>query len=127
MPMMKMEVTVTMVMDMVRCRLHLEIYEDELVVEYSAKLGETLLNELRLLEDTYPDLVSNARGRGLFCALDLPDGETRDRLVKRLFENRLIMLGCGDRSIRFRPALNIPEEDLFRGLDIIRKVLTEES
>jgi L-lysine 6-transaminase len=113
--------------DMVRCRLHLEVYEDELVVEYSAKLGEKLLNELRVLEDTFPALVSNSRGRGLFCALDLPDTETRDRLVKRLFENRLIMLGCGDRSIRFRPALNIPEEDLFRGLDIIRKVFAEES
>ncbi len=113
--------------DMVRCRLHLEIYEDDRVVEYSAKLGETLMKELWVLESSFPELVSNVRGRGLFCALDLPDKETRDRFVERLFENRLVMLGCGDRSIRFRPALNIPEEDLFRGLDIIRRTLREES
>ena len=113
--------------DMVRCRLHLEIYEDERVVEYSARLGETLMKELRVLEGGFPGLVSNVRGRGLFCALDLPDKETRDRFVGRLFKNRLVMLGCGDRSIRFRPALNIPEEDLLRGLDIIRRTLREES
>ncbi len=113
--------------DMVRCRLHLEVYEDERVVEYSARLGEALLKELRVLEESFPGLVSNVRGRGLFCALDLPDTETRDRVIARLFEKRLVMLGCGDRSIRFRPALNIPEEDLFLGLDIIRKTLREDS
>jgi len=112
--------------DMVRCRLHLEIYESERVVDYSAALGESFLKELRNLEGDFPGLVANARGRGLFCALDLPDRATRDRFVARLFENRLVMLGCGDRSIRFRPALNIPEEDLLRGLDIIRKTLREE-
>ena len=85
------------------------------------------MKELWVLESSFPELVSNVRGRGLFCALDLPDKETRDRFVERLFENRLVMLGCGDRSIRFRPALNIPEEDLFRGLDIIRRTLREES
>ncbi len=113
--------------DMVRCRLHLEVYEDERVVEYSARLGEALLKELRVLEDSFPGLVSNVRGRGLCCALDLPDTETRNRVIAKLFQKRLVMLGCGDRSIRFRPALNIPEEDLFLGLDIIRKTLREDS
>lgn len=113
--------------DMVRCRIHLEIYEDEHVVEYSAHLGETLMKDLRSLQAEFPALVSNVRGRGLFCALDLPDREFRRRLIKRLFKNRLIMLACGEKSIRFRPALNIPEEDLLLGLEIIRNSLREES
>jgi L-lysine 6-transaminase len=35
----------------------------------------------------------------------------------------LIILGCGERTIRFRPALNITKNALDEGLKIIRKVL----
>ena len=81
------------------------------------------MKDLESLQADFPDLVSNVRGRGLFCALDLPDGEWRDQFLKDLFRNHLIMLGCGAKSIRFRTALNIPEEDLMEGVEIIRKNL----
>lgn len=111
--------------DMVRCRIYLEIYEEERVLEHCVRAGRLLLAELERLQAEFPALVSNVRGRGLFCALDLPDRETRDRLVKQLFRRHLIILGCGDRSIRFRTALNIPEEDLLAGLRILRAGLEE--
>ncbi len=109
--------------DMVRCRLFLEIYRDEKIVDNSSRLGQMLLEELRRLQEEMPDLISNVRGLGLFCAIDLPSGDFRNRLREKLFENRMIMLGCGNRSVRFRTALNIPEEDLFQGVEIIRKTL----
>jgi L-lysine 6-transaminase len=109
--------------DMARARIYLEIYEEENLVEKSFRRGKILLQELRLLQSEFPDLVSNVRGRGLFCALDLPDGQWRDSFLKKLFAKRLIMLGCGRTSIRFRTALNIPEQDLLEGVEIIRKTL----
>ncbi len=108
--------------DMVRCKHYLEVFEQDNLVENSRRMGEVLLEELEGLEQEFP-AVSNARGRGLFCAFDLPDSDFRDRLREKLFENHLIILPCGERSIRFRTALNIPRETLLEGTRIIREVL----
>lgn len=111
--------------DMVRCRMHLEIYQEENLVEKSNVTGKLLLQELQNLQKEVPDKVSNVRGTGLFCAFDLPNTDFRDRFRRRLFENRLIMLGCGLQSVRFRPALNIPQEDVLKGVEIILKTLRQ--
>ena len=49
-------------------------------------------------------LVSNVRGRGLMCALDLPDTATRDQVVSGLRDERVLVLPAASRSVRFRPA-----------------------
>ena len=105
--------------DMVRSRIHMEIFQDENTFEHVRVMGDLLLREIQQLQADYPDKLSNARGLGLLCAFDLPDTETRDRLVKDLFKRHLIILGCGSRAIRFRTSLNIPEKDLREGLSII--------
>ncbi len=106
--------------DMVRSRIHMEIFDEENTFNHVRAMGDILLGQIRQLQADYPDKVSNARGLGLLCALDLPDQETRNQLVRDLFQRRLIILGCGTRSIRFRTSLNIPEKDLREGLSIIR-------
>lgn len=111
--------------DMARCRLILEIYEEENVLEHSRRVGAVLLSGLQELAGEFPDKLTNPRGLGLFCAFDLPDAGFRKRFREKLFERRVLILPCGERSIRFRPALNIPEEDIVRGLELIRQVLKE--
>ena len=69
------------------------------------------------------DLVSNPRGRGLMCAFDASDSETRDRIILALVREKLLIAGCGIRGIRFRPHLIITEDEVRHGLDIIRRVL----
>ena len=109
--------------DMVRCRIYLEIFEEERILETVRRRGELLITELQALQNEFPDRVANVRGKGLFCALDLPDRQFRTEFLKALFARRLIMLGCGERSVRFRTALNIPEGDLLEGIGVIRQVL----
>jgi len=111
--------------DMVRCRLFLEIFEEEKLLEHCRQMGEVLLKELHQLEGEFPSKVSNIRGLGLFCAFDLPDTELREQCRQMLFENRLLILPSGEHSIRFRTALNLTEEELLQGIGIIRKVLQE--
>ena len=111
--------------DMVRCRRFLEIYREENILEHTRRMGEALLKELTRLQADFPDRVSNARGLGLLCAFDLPSADFRNRLRKKLFEHRLLLLGCGERSVRFRTALNIDEEALQQGVAIIRQTLGE--
>ncbi len=69
--------------------------------------GAHLLAELEKLQGENADRISNARGRGLMCAFDLPDTDTRDRFKKLAFENGMLILGSGRRSIRFRPTLSV--------------------
>ena len=111
--------------DMVRCSLYLGIYERENLLDHVEKSGRYLLGQLQAMSEEFEGLVSNPRGLGLMCAFDLPDGGNRRVFLDKLFEHHVLMLGCGDRSVRFRTALNIPREDLDKGLDIIRKVLRE--
>jgi len=109
--------------DMVRCQRYLEIIEEERLVENAAAVGAHLLAGLQSLQAERPDIVSDARGRGLMCAVDLPDTETRDRLMDKAYELGLMILGCGKRSIRFRPVLDITRAEIDEALDLVRKAL----
>lgn len=108
--------------DMMRCKRYLEIMRDEHLIDNARHLGEYGLGQLNELCKRYPNLLSNARGRGLMMAFDLPTGEKRDKFNSELEKNRLIVLGCGDRSIRFRPHLDVTRENLQRGMEIIDEV-----
>ena len=109
--------------DMVRFSLYLEIIEKEGLVERAAESGKCLLKNLQDLQDKYSHLVSNSRGRGLFCAFDLPDGISRDKMANYIMDEGAIVLGSGVKSIRFRPHLNISRDEIDLGVDMIRKAL----
>jgi len=109
--------------DMVRSTYILRIIEAENLVENARIQGEILLDGIQKLSEEFPDLVSNPRGRGLMCAFDAPDSKTRDRIISALVREKLLIVGCGIRGIRFRPHLVIDENEVRHGLDIIRFVL----
>ncbi|MBL7033076.1 MAG: L-lysine 6-transaminase [Candidatus Delongbacteria bacterium] len=108
--------------DMVRFGKYLDVIEQENLVANAATQGDYLLQQLEQLQIEFPQL-SNARGRGLMCAFDLPSGTERDNFVSALYEAGLVILGCGDNSVRFRPSLNITRDELDEGLALIRGTL----
>jgi len=110
--------------DMVRSKHILRIVEEENLVENSRVVGKYLLDKLREIQKDFPDIVSNARGLGLMCSFDLSSTGTRNRFKDTCFKEKLIILGCGEKSIRFRPPLNITKDEIDNGLNIIRKVLS---
>ena len=104
--------------DMVRFGRILEVIEEENLVDHAATMGEHLLDGIRELEQEF-DYVTNARGKGLFCAFNMVNRHARDEVVKQCKQNHLLILPCGEKAIRFRPALTIQKEELDKGLDII--------
>ena len=59
------------------------------------------------------DGIDNVRGRGLFVAFDLPSPQARAAALHRLHrDEKVLVLGGGERSIRLRPALTIGEDEL---------------
>jgi L-lysine 6-transaminase len=113
--------------DMVRSRRILEIIERDDLIGQAATTGAWFVARLRELGERHPGVVSNVRGRGLMCAIDLPDPTVRDAVVSQLRARHVLALGCGPRSIRFRPALNVTESELTFGLDALDQVMSEES
>ena len=111
--------------DMVRFTIYLEIIENEKLVQNASAVGEHLTSCLHSLQSNHDNLVSNARNRGLFGAFDLPDSDTRDKAINSISNEGAMMLGCGTRSIRFRPHLNITINELDQGFEMIDKALSK--
>jgi L-lysine 6-transaminase len=111
--------------DMVRCARYLQIIDEDALLENTRVVGEKLLEGLRALERELGGLVTNARGLGLMIAFDLPSREMRERAQDRMLANGLLLLGCGVRSIRFRPPLNLAPAEADTALEIVRKSLKE--
>ncbi len=110
--------------DMVRSKFILDVIKNEKLVDNANKVGEHLKFQLTKIQEEYPTLISNARGLGLMCSFDLPSAEIRNQFRENCHKEKLMILGCGEKSIRFRPALNITENEIDKGLTIIRKVLS---
>ena len=111
--------------DMVRFTIYLELIEKDELVSAASVNGEYLLGCLLDLQNKYVDLMSNSRGKGLFCAFDLPSPEQRDKFITEMEELGVLILGCGHRSIRFRPHLNITKGDIDIGISMIGNALSQ--
>ena len=105
--------------DMMRFKLIMEVIEKENLLANAEKVGKYLLAGLQELAVKYPEKLSNARGKGLMCAIDVPSGEQREHLRHAVYNDGLILLVCGEKSIRFRPHLNVTEEEIQMALDRI--------
>lgn len=110
--------------DMVRCRRILEVIEADDLFTNAQVRGAELLSGLQSLAADH-DIVTNPRGLGLMCAVTMPDQDVRDRVLKVMLESeRVIMLGCGERSLRLRPALTVTPELIELALGALDRALT---
>ena len=110
--------------DMVRSRRILEVIETDDLFTNAQERGAELLSGLRQLAATH-EIVGNPRGLGLMCAVTMPDATIRDRVLKVLMESEhVIMLGCGERSLRVRPALTVTAELVELALAALERALT---
>ncbi len=109
--------------DMVRSTRYLQIIRDEKLVDNARRQGELLLAGLHDLAAAHPGAISNVRGRGLMCAFDLDDVEVRNRALAIGREEGVFALPCGERSIRFRPFLDVSAEDIRDGLAALDRAI----
>ena len=63
--------------------------------------------------------VIDVRGIGLMIGIELNQKSTRDRIVRILFKNGLLVLPAGKRSIRIMPPLIITGDEIDNGLSIL--------
>jgi L-lysine 6-transaminase len=109
--------------DCVRSTRILEVIAEEGLVENAATQGRRLREGMESLQAEFPRLVSNARGLGLMCAIDLPDGKTRARLLQQTFADGLFVLPSGSVTVRCRPPLPVTPDEIDQGIEMLRKGL----
>lgn len=106
--------------DMVRGTHVLRLIEQERLLDHAARIGDLFLEALRALASVHP-VITAVRGRGLMIAFDLPSKRLRDEFYRGLFDLGLLALRSGERSIRFRPVLDLPESAIGHTIDILEK------
>jgi 4-aminobutyrate aminotransferase len=98
----------------------------------AAHVGGLMLKRLEGWKKTHL-LVGDVRGRGLMIGIELvkdkatrePATALRNKVEELAFERGLIILGCGETSIRLCPPLIVKEEEATVALDILEEVLSE--
>ncbi|EAT32874.1 AAEL014886-PA [Aedes aegypti] len=103
----------------------LNVIKSESLLQNVEKTGAKLKKGLLQAQKDYPHLLNSARGRGTFLAINCANAKMRDDAVAALKQKGVLSGGCGDLSIRFRPALIFQEKHVDIFLDKFNQVLKE--
>ena len=109
--------------DMARCEIILEVMHRDRLVGNARRTGELLLNGLCSLSEKNPEVMFSPRGRGLMCAFDCADTDQRNRLLGLCAGKHLLVIACGEKSIRFRPPLTLTSAEAEEGLGRLGEAL----
>ena len=101
-------------------------------VANAARMGEYILGILRDWPAKHRT-VGNVRGKGLMIGIELvkdqatrePHPEMRQKVIRRAFELGLLVLGCGESTIRLMPPLIVEKPHADFALDVLDRVITE--
>jgi 4-aminobutyrate aminotransferase len=108
----------------------LDLVENGLMAN-AARMGSLLLAGFRKMQASH-EIIGDVRGAGLMIGVEfVRDRATKEhyhgiipQIEKAAFERGLLLLGCGQSTIRVAPPLIIDEEDVNIGLRIFEEALT---
>ncbi|MBW2710709.1 MAG: acetyl ornithine aminotransferase family protein [Deltaproteobacteria bacterium] len=109
----------------------IELLEEELM-KNAADQGDYLMAGLRELQQSY-ECMGDVRGKGLMVGVELvKDRETkepartwRDEIIQKAFYKGLLLLGCGENTIRFSPPLTVTAGEIDTCLSMFDSVVRE--
>ncbi|KAF7468244.1 Hypothetical predicted protein [Marmota monax] len=103
----------------------INVIKREDLLDNAARAGKALLTGLLDLQARYPQYISRVRGRGTFCSFDTPDESIRNKLILIARNKGVVLGGCGDKSIRFRPTLVFRDHHAHLFLNIFSDILAD--
>lgn len=101
-------------------------------MDNAAKMGEHFQAALRDLASRH-EVVGQVRGKGLMIGMELvtdrasrrPARELCDKLVTRAYHNGLMLLSCGQSTLRFMPPLVVTAAEIDEAVAILEASLVE--
>jgi len=107
--------------DMVRATQFFKVIDRDKLVDNAAAVGAYALSRLQQAQKEASGVFTNARGRGLFLAIDLVDPTSRAAILAKTFELGMIVLPTGTRGIRLRPSLVVTRAEIDQAVETIMK------
>ena len=98
----------------------------ESLVERAAEMGAYLMERLEAMREEHAALI-DVRGLGLMIGMECQTSELAHAVERGCFQRGLIVLGCGDKSIRLAPPLVVSRDQADVALEILATVLSEVS
>ena len=94
--------------------------------------GKRLMEGLKTLQASL-ECIGDVRGKGLMVGVEFVKdrqtkeraGDLRNEIIRKCFHKGLLLLGCGENSLRFCPALTITGREIDVGLSILDEVIRE--
>jgi 4-aminobutyrate aminotransferase len=94
--------------------------------------GEYLIAGLRELQKSI-ECMGDVRGKGLMIGVELVKdrvtkeraGDWRNEVIQKAFAKGLLLLGCGENTIRFCPALTVTKDEIDACLSIFEETLLD--
>lgn len=83
--------------------------------------SEIFVQGLKTLQEKYPGLAMEVRGKGLILALQLSQDPTP--IVTAARERGLLVITAGTNTLRFVPSLTITEEEIKEGIKILDEAM----
>uniref|UniRef100_UPI00398E5A04 4-aminobutyrate aminotransferase, mitochondrial isoform X2 n=1 Tax=Pristiophorus japonicus TaxID=55135 RepID=UPI00398E5A04 len=103
----------------------LNVIRTENLLDNVVQCGKSLLKGLKDLQVLYPHFLSCARGKGTFCSINAPSEAKRNQLVLKMRNKGVVLGGCGEKSIRFRPSLVFKQQHVNIFLNIFNDILSD--
>ncbi len=96
--------------------LTLEAIDEYDLMDNAVTRGEQLMDRLRETDD---EIVTDVRGKGLMVAAEFDSKERRDDVMEAALNRGLLTLGCGHRTLRLLPPLDVTEREIDLAADLL--------
>ncbi|GAA0229209.1 aspartate aminotransferase family protein [Haladaptatus pallidirubidus] len=99
------------------------IQEHDLLSNVDARGQQTR----ELIEDANPENVIDVRGRGLMLAVEFDTKDRREAVVDGALSRGLLTLGCGYKTLRLLPPLDVTEREIDIGVNLLLDAIEDAS
>lgn len=101
----------------------LDVFDAENILDNVVKMSEKLRLELMKLRQKYPEIIETVRGLGLMLGLKLHI-DAREFVITA-FNNKMLVVGGGENTVRILPPLNITSDDIDEAIKLLEKTCAE--
>ena len=101
----------------------MDIISNKKFLKNVKNISEYFLSNLNKIQNQYPNIIKEIRGRGLLIGIQLKVDQTK--FIKKLMDNNLLTIRAAENVVRILPPLNVKKNEINQSLEIIKKVCSE--
>ena len=101
----------------------MDIISNKKFLKNVKNISEYFLSNLNKIQNKYPNIIKEIRGRGLLIGIQLKVDQTK--FIKKLMDNNLLTIRAAENVVRILPPLNVKKNEINQSLEIIKKVCSE--